>query len=267
MLDNMFSWSSANQINQSQLDWAKEQQQWQTSMANTKYQRAMADMKAAGLNPMIMADSGMGAMPSGSSPSSVSPSFGHQSRLFSALQGISALQLQQDQSALLEAQTNKVNAEAENISSTPVGPSAYAGITANIAQALAGLGGLGLGIYASSKGNYKHSTSGTGLIGPSSNPFKATPEEKYYAPRPVFNQKTQQWVYPPPPHENPRNYIYPEMSDDLKSHLLQSEQVSSAQGIKSSSLGKSLLRMPFKVAKLSPLAQALSILLYTNEAQ
>lgn len=47
---------------------------WQTQMSNTAYQRASADMKAAGLNPMMMASGSMNAStPSGSTASTSTP--------------------------------------------------------------------------------------------------------------------------------------------------------------------------------------------------
>jgi len=59
-----------NQTNQMQAEMMQQQQSFQERMSSTAYQRASADMQAAGLNPMMMFNSGSAAStPAGASPS------------------------------------------------------------------------------------------------------------------------------------------------------------------------------------------------------
>ena len=53
---------SANRANR---DESRENRDWQERMSNTSYQRSMADMKKAGLNPMLAFMKGGASTPSG----------------------------------------------------------------------------------------------------------------------------------------------------------------------------------------------------------
>lgn len=58
--------AEANQMSQAN---AREQMEFQREMSNTAYQRAMADMKSAGLNPMLAYQQGGATSPSGAAGS------------------------------------------------------------------------------------------------------------------------------------------------------------------------------------------------------
>lgn len=53
------------QANETNIELAQENRQWQEYMASTRYQRTMADMRAAGLNPILAYKQGGGPVPSG----------------------------------------------------------------------------------------------------------------------------------------------------------------------------------------------------------
>lgn len=90
---NQQSQLEAERFNQSQTeqqmgfqrDMVANQQQYETAMSNTAYQRAAVDMKAAGLNPIAMANSGA-STPSVSAPSGAAASISPQKYDYSGRQ-------------------------------------------------------------------------------------------------------------------------------------------------------------------------------------
>ena len=68
-LNRDFQQSSADRAMQFEADQAQINRDWQEMMSNTAYQRAMKDMKAAGLNPILAYQQGGAATTSGATAS------------------------------------------------------------------------------------------------------------------------------------------------------------------------------------------------------
>lgn len=65
IVGGLFGAAGQNTANAVNLDEAERTRKWQEAMSNTAYQRQMADMKAAGLNPMLSIMKGGGASSGG----------------------------------------------------------------------------------------------------------------------------------------------------------------------------------------------------------
>lgn len=68
---------AAAQINQQNIEYAREYRDWSQMMSNSAYQRATKDMRAAGLNPMLAYSQGGAGTPNASPPTLQNPEPGN----------------------------------------------------------------------------------------------------------------------------------------------------------------------------------------------
>lgn len=105
------SYYGAKEANKLNLKIAREQMGFQERMSNTAYQRAMQDMRAAGLNPMLAFSQGGASAPSGASATM-------QNELAGAVSSAADLRRASAEMRNLEQQNKKLKAETDLISAS-----------------------------------------------------------------------------------------------------------------------------------------------------
>jgi len=123
VVGGLFGSSSAKKANKEAKKMMREQMAWQERMANTVHQRGVADLRAAGLNPILSATKGLsGAMPGNVSAAPVlnEGAAGQSSAL--------AIQRAMAELDLLKAQTKNVDAQTHTELQKPSNVAADTGL-------------------------------------------------------------------------------------------------------------------------------------------
>lgn len=114
LADTALQMHSAHKANRTNIQLQREQQAWEQMMSNTAMQRRVADLKAAGLNPMLAAGTPGASTPS-VAPANVQPTYrgGTAQNLLGAMLMTEQVHQMRAQTANISAQTRSTNLDTD----------------------------------------------------------------------------------------------------------------------------------------------------------
>lgn len=115
LIGGLVNYSGQQSTNTANAEQAQKQMDFQNAQTSTSYQRGVADMRAAGLNPMLAYSQGGAGSGTGAQAQMANPASGAVSSAFEGARTATELQAQKANIELTQAKTDETEANAENI--------------------------------------------------------------------------------------------------------------------------------------------------------